>query len=78
MRAVKSLFHAGWIVVVMAALLLGLPKQAKAQGGFDVSEVQVSYRFGEQITFQARIQSPAAISQASILFRETNESLTRV
>ncbi len=78
MRAVKPLFHAGWIVVVMAALLLGLPKQAKAQGGFDVSEVQVSYRFGEQITFQARIQSPAAISQASILFRETNESVTRV
>jgi hypothetical protein len=78
MRAVKSLFHAGWIVVVMAALLLGLPKQAEAQGGFSVSDIQVSYRFGEQITFQARIQSPAAISQASILFRETNESVTRV
>jgi len=78
MRAMKSLFHAGWIIVVMATLLLGLPSQAEAQGGFSVSDIQVSYRFGEQITFQARIQSPAAISQASILFRETNESVTRV
>lgn len=78
MRPVKSFLRAGWVVLVMAALLLGRPQQAGAQGGIEVSDVQVVYNFGEQITFQARIQASIGITQASVLFRETNEQATRV
>ena len=78
MPPVKSFLRMGWVFLGMAALLLGRPQQAEAQGGIEVSDVQVVYNFGEQITFQARIQSSIGITQASVLFRETNEQATRV
>jgi hypothetical protein len=73
----KSFLRAGWAFVLLT-LLLATPQPAGAQGTFEVSDVQVVYNFGEQITFQARIQSPAVISQASILFRAETEPVTRV
>lgn len=78
MPVMKSFLRAGWVIIMLAALLFGSPLQAGAQGGFEVSDVQVIYNFGEQITFQARIQSPLGISQASVLFREEHEPITRV
>lgn len=77
MPAMKSFLRVGWVIVLLA-LLLGEPQPAAAQGPFEVSDVQVVYNFGEQITFQARIQSPVGISQASILFRAETEPITRV
>jgi hypothetical protein len=74
----KPLLRAGWVIIMLVVLLPGSPMQAGAQGGFEVSDVQVIYNFGEQITFQAHIQSPVGISQAFVLFREENESITRV
>ncbi len=78
MRPVKSLLRVGWAILGMAALLLGRPQQAEAQGGIEVSDIQVAYRFGEQITFQARIQASIGITQASVLFRQMDEQVTRV
>jgi hypothetical protein len=74
----KLSLRAGLGSVVMAVLLLGLPRQVGAQSGFEVNNVQVVYNFGEQITFQARIQSTVSIAQASVLFREMDEQVTRV
>lgn len=75
--AMKLFFRAGWMIITMA-VLLGMPVQAGAQGGLEVSDVQVMYNFGEQITFQARIRATQEVSQALVLFREANEQVTRV
>ena len=66
------------VLAVMAASLLGWPQQAKAQENLAVSDVGIIYNFGDQITFQARLQSSVPIAQASLLFRESKEQVTRV
>ena len=66
------------VLIVMVALLLGRPPQAEAQAGLVVQDVLVTHTFGKQITFQARLVSSIPITQASLMFRESNESVTRV
>jgi hypothetical protein len=43
-----------------------------------ISELGVSYEFGEFITFEARLNPPAPISEAHLLFRAEGETTTRV
>lgn len=66
------------IALVMAALIPGAARPASAESGVEVTEVGVQYNFGEQITFQARIQSSIPILQASLLFRDDRDGVTRV
>ena len=66
------------VIIVMAALILFNARQVQGQGGIEVKDAQVVIVFGEQITFQARLNAPVPIKQASILFREVNEEVTRV
>lgn len=54
---------------------LSLPK---AQEGILVENATVAVDYGRTITFQARIQTPIPIQQASILFRGVDEEVTRV
>ncbi len=65
-------------LVVMAALFWGSPRQVRAQEDLTVSDVNVVYNFGEQITFQARLQTSVPVTQASLVFRESKEQVTRV
>jgi hypothetical protein len=51
---------------------------ARAQAGFEVSDVRVTTRFGQEIVFEARLKSPVPITSASILFHEEREAITRV
>jgi hypothetical protein len=59
-------------------LTLGFWNQARAQSGVAVTEARAEYRFGEQITFTARIQSPSPIQEALILFEVEGEANTRL
>ena len=65
-------------VVVMAALFLGLPQQARAQSGIDVSDVGVFDEFGQYVTFEARIQTPTPITSVALVFNDNfDESVRR-
>jgi len=65
-------------IVVMVALLLGSPQQARAQSGIDVSDVGVFDEFGQYVTFEARIQSPTPITSVALVFNDNfDESVRR-
>ena len=67
------------LVIVLLLLALHLPaiRPAYAQATVDVSDPQVSYRYGEQVYFQARLKAAAPISDVTILFRAQGDSNTR-
>jgi hypothetical protein len=65
------------LVIVMAALFLGSPQQARAQSGIDVTDIGVFDDFGQHITFQARIQSPVPIVSAALVFSDNFDELVR-
>jgi len=75
--AMKLLLRASWVIVFLV-VVLGWPQQAWAQSSLEISEVHVIYDFGQQITFQGRLQNPLDVAQVSVLFREMNEQVTRV
>lgn len=54
------------------------PHQASGQAGIVVENPNVIVAFGQSITFTANIKSTLPIQQASLLFREVNEEITRV
>ena len=54
----------------LAALLsLGFAGLPQAQSGFTATNVNISYNFGQQITFLARLTSSIPIQQATLSFR---------
>ncbi len=65
------------LAIVMAILLLGLPLQAWAQSGIEVTDVGVLDDFGQHVTFQARIQSPVPITSASLVFSDSFDDVVR-
>lgn len=54
--------------IVMAVLILGLPQQARAQSGIEVTDAGMSVEFGQHVTFQARVESSVPITSATIVF----------
>jgi len=62
---------------VIAVLLLGLPRQAWAQSGIDVTDAGMTVEFGQQVTFQARVQSPVPIVSGTIVFKDNFDELPR-
>src|SRR5574342_806056 len=65
------------LILVMAALLLGLPQQARAQSGIEVTDVGVSDDFGQHVTFQARLQSSVPITSVALLFSDNFDEIVR-
>jgi hypothetical protein len=63
--------------IMMAVLLLGLPQQAQAQSGIEVTNVGVFDDFGQQVTFQARIQSSIPIVSAALVFNDNFDEIVR-
>ena len=72
-RIQKSVF-----VFLLALISLGFTYMPQAQSGFNATQVNILYNFGQQITFLARLTSDTPIQQAFISFREINEPTTRV
>jgi len=65
------------LVIVMAALLLGLPQQARAQSGIEVTDVGVFDDFGQHVTFQGRIRSSVPIASATLIFSDNYDEIVR-
>ena len=63
--------------IVMVVLLLSLPQQAWAQSGIEVTNVGVFDDFGQQVTFQARIQSSIPIVSAALVFNDNFDEIVR-
>ncbi|HUH96112.1 MAG TPA: peptidase MA family metallohydrolase [Anaerolineales bacterium] len=72
-RLRKSIF-----LLLLAWIGLGFTNIPQAQSGFNATNVNISYDFGRQITFLARLTSAVPIQQAFISFREVDEQTTRV
>jgi hypothetical protein len=63
--------------LVGLGLLLGLPQQARAQSTVQLNDVGVTYMFGEQITFSAKIQAQTAIQEVFLFFQAEGDQNTR-
>jgi len=64
-------------IIVMTVLLLGLPQQAQAQSGIEVTDIGVYDDFGQHVTFQARIRSVIPIVSASLVFSDNFDEVPR-
>jgi hypothetical protein len=69
----KSIFF-----FLLAWITLRFTSLPQEQFGFTATDVNISYNFGQQITFLARLTSSVPIKQAYISFREVGEQTTRV
>ena len=56
-------------VLLSLGLIASTTIGALAQAGVEVTEVQVTYTFGEHITFIARFQPPSAIQEIHLFFQ---------
>ncbi len=70
--------HLSSFFFLLAWITSGFTRPPQVQGGLDVSNVGVTYTFGQQITFTARLNSSIPILQATISFRGLDEQNTRV
>src|ERR1700690_990497 len=57
---------------------LGFSNPQQAQYNFTATNVNISYAFGQQITFLAKLTASVPIQQAYLSFRETTEQSPRV
>lgn len=74
-----NVFARCWLSLLLGVgFALGLARPVRGQAGSEVSEVQVQYRFGEEIWFRARIQPSSEIQQVFVLFRQASEDVTRL
>jgi Peptidase MA superfamily len=64
--------------LVGLGMLLAFVGQARAQSAIEVTDLSVSYFFGEQITFSARIASQSPIQEAYLFFIAEGDQNTRV
>src|SRR5688572_19451354 len=65
-------------ILLVAAISLSSERQVHGQDELVVENATVAVDYGKTITFQARINAPLPIEQATILFRGINEEVTRV
>jgi hypothetical protein len=67
-----------FIIALLVVTMFTKPYQVSGQGGILIENASVAVAFGNSITFTAKIKSALPIQQASLLFREANEEITRV
>jgi len=69
-----------WIpLLLLLSLLFVQPVLAQSDAGIDVADLEVSYLFGEPVTFHARLLNlPGPVAEAYIIFRSDGETATRV
>lgn len=79
MEKIKRIYLYAFVLFALAAALAPFNSaQAQVPSRIEVTDVGVSTVFGQQIAFSARIRSPIQIVQASLLFHESREKITRV
>jgi hypothetical protein len=67
-----------FFLLLLALPAFGFTRPPQAGGGLDVRDIGISYDFGQQITFSARLTAAAPITEADISFRDVDEPNTRV
>lgn len=66
-------------ITLMIALASFQPAQAQGTPKLlTISDLGISYQFGDSITFQAQLNLPSPVSEAYLLFRAEGETNTRV
>ncbi len=63
-------------IIVSLAVLLVFAQPARAQAAIQVVGVQVTYTFGEHITFTARFEPVSAVQSASLFFQAEGDTVT--
>jgi hypothetical protein len=63
-------------MLVSLALLLVFARQVRAQSAVQVVDVQVTYTFGEHITFSARFDPVSSVQEVSLFFQAEGDTLT--
>ena len=66
-----------FIMLLLLAFSLSAVPLVHAQTTVEVSDPQVSYRYGEQVYFRAKLSAAVPISNVIILFRAQGDSSTR-
>src|SRR5512136_1532649 len=66
------------VIFVSVFLLLGFASPVRAGAGVEVTNVQVSYDYGVQVTFSAVIQAGAPIQEAYLIFQSAGDSASRI
>ncbi len=66
------------LIAILVFTILGFPRQVRAQSELDVTVTGVTIDFGNEITFQARVQAPVPLSEINILIRDNFDNITRV
>ena len=66
-----------FVIIACLSILLGFTSPARAQAAVELSNVGVTYTFGEQVTFSAKILSKATIQTAYLLFQVKGDQNTR-
>ncbi|MEO8357913.1 MAG: peptidase MA family metallohydrolase [Chloroflexota bacterium] len=66
------------LFVVMVLSILFNARQARAQSGIELENVGAAHRFGEQITFLARIKASTPIQNISIIIVDESQAITHV
>ncbi|MGB8212609.1 MAG: peptidase MA family metallohydrolase [Anaerolineales bacterium] len=65
-------------LLVILAFLPGFVQPVRAQSAVALQNVGVTYTFGGQVTFSAKVQTQASIQAAYLLFQVENEQNTRI
>jgi hypothetical protein len=65
------------LLIVTLMFLIGRPDLARAQSALRVSDVQIEYTFGKEITFSARLQADEPIRSAGLSFQAEGEPNAR-
>ncbi len=66
-------------LLLLLSFLVASPARAQADTPLQVTDLRISYLFGEPVTFQARLLNlPGPVAQAHLVFRAEGESASRV
>ncbi len=67
-----------FLLALLVLAMLGAPGTVQAQTGVEVTSIQITYQFGEQITFRGRVVTSAPIQEVFVSFRQEGEQGARV
>jgi hypothetical protein len=65
-------------ILALALLLPGFASPARAGAGVEVTNVQVSYEYGVQVTFTATVLTGSPIQEAYLIFQSAGDDASRI
>ncbi len=65
-------------LLLLTVLCFGFARQVEAQESIEVVDVQIGYKFGEEIRFSAQVKASSPIQGVLLIFRDVKEENTRI